>query len=197
MKVDYAQSSVVSREHPPIFRLLKTGADDGVYPQGLVLAEKYDEDENVVACPYEEVADEAMTGTIDGTNKAFTLAGTGPVQPGTVVIENNNTSAQSLMDNGFGVLSGDGSGTVDYETGDIAASFTTAPAEGKTVTASYTRRVAGVAKEDIDTAKDTAILALVHGIAVKGKVVIDKDGTAVSDAAAKHLAKLPGGVWLQ
>lgn len=194
MKSEFGQSSVVSPEHPPVTKMKKTGADDGVYPRGLVLCEK-DNAGSPIAVPYEDVADQAMTGTINGTNKDFTLDGDGPIEPGTVVVANDNTSAQELTDNGHGVLSGDGSGTVNYETGDISVTFETAPAEGKTVVESHTRRVIGIGKYDVDTAKDDAEMMLVHGIAVRNAVVIDKDGTPVTTTVEAFLEKR--GIWLQ
>jgi hypothetical protein len=197
MSVEYGQSSVVSREHPPVFRAKKLAPASGIFPRGLVLSEKFDADKNIVGIPFAKETGIALVGTIDGTNKTFTLVGTGPIEPGTVVVSNDNATAQSLSDNGFGVLSGDGSGKVDNKTGDLTVTFTTAPASGKTVTAAFTRKVCGPLVNDVDTSRDTLGITLAHGIAVGSAVVIDKTGTAVTDEVAGYLEKLPGGVWLQ
>lgn len=57
-----------------------------------------------------------------------------PIIPSTVTV---TAADQSLADDGLGTLSGDGSGTVDYETGAISVSFNKAVPTGAPVAASY------------------------------------------------------------
>jgi hypothetical protein len=50
-----------------------------------------------------------------------------PIDADTVVITDNDTVPQVLEDDAAGIFTGDGSGTVDFETGAYAVSFNTAP----------------------------------------------------------------------
>lgn len=77
-----------------------------------------------------------MVGTIDGVNNIFTLEAFDFVVPGTFDVTCTNP-AQALSDNSLGGFKGDGSGIIDYETGNVTIVFTTAPAIGATVTATY------------------------------------------------------------
>ena len=75
-------------------------------------------------------------GTGDGLATSFnaTLAWT-PVVPSTVVVQ---AGTVELVDDGNGNLTGTGgSGTIDYNTGAVAVTFTTAPASGTPILASY------------------------------------------------------------
>lgn len=74
-------------------------------------------------------------GTGDGsaTNFTFNLSQT-PILSGTVNITDGSSV---LTDNGSGVLLGDGTGTVDYNTGAVVVNFTTAPASGELIECSY------------------------------------------------------------
>ena len=83
-----------------------------------------------------QVTATAMTGTIDGINKIFTLTATPPVRRGTFVVTGNNP-AQTLTDDGDGTFTGDGTGTINYTTGSVTVTFTTAPAVASTVLATY------------------------------------------------------------
>lgn len=78
----------------------------------------------------------ALTGTIDGVNQAFTLAANPQIARGSITITGSNPS-QILSDDGNGMFTGSGTGTVNYITGAISVSFTTAPITGSTVLASY------------------------------------------------------------
>lgn len=70
-------------------------------------------------------------GTGNGVQTTFggTLVTT-PVLESTVVIDANG---QRVTDDGLGVLTGDGTGTVDYDTGVVSVTWTTAPAAGESV----------------------------------------------------------------
>ncbi len=76
------------------------------------------------------------TGVIDGANKTFTWALTTPVARGRVVIAGSNP-VQTLTDNGLGAFTGNGSGTINYNTGAVSVTFTTAPALLSTVLLTY------------------------------------------------------------
>ncbi len=78
----------------------------------------------------------AMVGTIDGANKTFTLAATAQIARGSVVVTGSNP-VQVLTDNGVGGFTGAGVGTINYITGAISVTFTTAPAIASTVTVAY------------------------------------------------------------
>ena len=80
-------------------------------------------------------------GTADGLHANFngTLSHT-PVVAGSVTVTDGN---KVLSDNGSGSLSGDGTGTVNYQTGAVVASFDSAPTAGNNVIASYHYSVAG------------------------------------------------------
>lgn len=76
------------------------------------------------------------TGVIDGANKTFTWTATGPLRRGGFVIT-GSSPAQTLTDNGLGGFTGDGTGTINYTTGAVSVTFTTAPAGASTVLATY------------------------------------------------------------
>lgn len=82
------------------------------------------------------VTDTPMVGTIDSANQVFTLSATPFVLPGTVFITGTNP-AQSLMDDGVGGFTGDGSGSINYNTGAISIVFDAAPIAASTVTITY------------------------------------------------------------
>lgn len=77
-----------------------------------------------------------MTGAIDGANKTFTLVATTPVRRGTFVVNGSNP-VQVLTDDGNGAFTGNGTGTINYTTGAVSITFTTAPVALSTVTATY------------------------------------------------------------
>lgn len=76
------------------------------------------------------------TGVIDGANKTFTWTLTTPVARGSVTITGNNP-AQTLTDDGLGAFTGDGTGTINYTTGAVSVTFTTAPIIASTVLLTY------------------------------------------------------------
>lgn len=80
-------------------------------------------------------------GTGNGVTANFngTLSNT-PVVAGTVSVASGSFS---LVDDGNGALSGDGSGTVNYNTGAVVANFTLAPGVGNNVLVTYHYSVAG------------------------------------------------------
>ena len=78
----------------------------------------------------------AMDGVIDGANQIFTLQAENFIVPGTFVVSGTNP-AQVLSDNGLNTFIGDGSGVIDYNTGQVSIVFNTAPVMGSDVTATY------------------------------------------------------------
>jgi len=83
-----------------------------------------------------DVTDVAMVGLIDGINKTFTLSATPFVVTGTFSVIADNP-AQAMIDDENGGFTGDGAGTINYNTGFVSIVFDTAPAIGSTVLASY------------------------------------------------------------
>lgn len=77
-----------------------------------------------------------MTGTINGMNTTFTLAGTAQIARGSVTVTGSNPS-QVLIDNGLGGFTGPGIGNIIYTTGAISVTFTSAPAIASTVRVTY------------------------------------------------------------
>lgn len=73
-------------------------------------------------------AGDGVTTTFTGTTQGF------PIIPGTYFITD---SVQVLQDDGSGVLTGDGSGTINYTTGAFSANFTTAPSSTLTIYDKY------------------------------------------------------------
>lgn len=88
-----------------------------------------------------DVTDVPMVGVIDGSNQLFSLAATPFIVPGTFSITVSNP-AEALMDDELGGFTGDGAGTINYNNGFVSVAFTTAPAIGATVLASYSYRTA-------------------------------------------------------
>ncbi len=79
------------------------------------------------------------TGVIDGANKTFTFTGTAQTARGSVIITGSNP-VQVVTDTGLNGplnLQGNGTGTVNYLTGAITVTFTTAPALASTVLLTY------------------------------------------------------------
>lgn len=76
------------------------------------------------------------TGVIDGANKTFTFVGTAQIARGSVTIT-GSSPVQVVTDNGLGILIGAGTGTVNYITGAISVTFTTAPDVASTVLLTY------------------------------------------------------------
>lgn len=178
-------SSVIDRLHPPIVQVMEAKAANGVLAEGLLVAE----DENAKLIKHQKVADAAMTGVIDAANKVYTHDATpAPILPGSVRIDNNNVAPQVVTDDGHGRLIGDcTAGTVNYETGEISVTLTTAPAAGKTVVVDHKTRPVGVLATEIDTASDDAAPVVRHGT-----VVLEKLLTGAAAPDAEDLAALAG-----
>lgn len=84
-------------------------------------------------------------GTTDGTADPITgQLDNAPVEPGSVTINFSlsGPAAASVTDDGSGNLTGDGTGTIDYNTGDYSFTPTGATESGDPITADYTHAVA-------------------------------------------------------
>lgn len=177
-------SRVIAPGHPPVTGAISVLEDQGVIADGQILAK----DSAGEAIAHKLVEDVAMTGTVDGTNKTFAATlDPAPVLPGSVVIDNNNTSAQQLVDDGLGNLVGAGTGTVNYKTGAVSVTFTTAPASGKTVLASHKTQPVGVNSQECDTSEDDSALILKHGtvnrdLLLRGSVAADDEDVAALES---------------
>ena len=80
-------------------------------------------------------------GTGDGVEVLFTGTLTWfPLKAGALVVSDG---VQTVSDDGHGILSGDGVGSIDYETGAYAVSFATAVANGSVVSAAYRQNLKG------------------------------------------------------
>lgn len=174
-------SKIISGVHAPVVGTMEALADQGEIADGGIVAK----DGDGLVIPHEHVAAVDMTGTINGTNKAFsaTLA-PHPVLPGSVQVDNNNTSAQVLVDDGHGRLVGNGEGTVNYKTGGVSVTFTDAPASGKTVKVLHRTRPIGVLVNGIDTAEEDVAQVLVHGAVNRDQLLVGETAADAQDVEA-------------
>lgn len=76
------------------------------------------------------------TGIIDGANATFTWTLTAPVARGSIIITGDNP-IQELVDNGLGIFTGDGTGTINYTTGAVSITFTAPPVALSNVLLTY------------------------------------------------------------
>lgn len=77
----------------------------------------------VPVCETTDVTGEAYALGTGGMGPYLHTASNTPIFPGSVVIS-EAVSGQTVTDDGAGGLTGDGTGTVDYDTGDISVTFT-------------------------------------------------------------------------
>lgn len=184
-------NEVIDLKITPVLKTLKLKSDQGIIAKGTVLQKNSD-----ALCIPQAGYELDMAGTIDGSNKAFTYAGAGfpgEIAPRSVVVTHGD---QELADDGSGRLYGDGTGTVNYVTGAVAVTFTTAPAAESDAPVVAARGVpVGVAVRSADTslntsgaAKDDVVTTLVFGCVVRDRVLVG--GAALTDADADLLAKL-------
>ena len=172
------EDTVVSGHHSPIYKTKKVKIGQGVLDAGLIVAV----DSNGEVVPYEIATVDIGTG--NGTATDFTGTFTkAPVLPGSVVVTDGT---QTLRDDGCGRLYGDGTGTVNYETGTISVSFGSAPAADVTVSVTAARKVIGVLVERCDTDKEDATNILVHGTVFRDRIK-KADGTALTADDEKAL----------
>lgn len=115
-----------------------------------------------------------LTATGDGSATTFSFAFNQDILPGSVKIITNDTTPQNVDDDGDGTLSDDATGTVDYANGKISATFTSAPANTKTVTATAIAASDFVGVNDSAVDVDDGIAnVVVHGTIFEGIAKVD------------------------
>lgn len=181
-KVDsgtFKQKRIVANGHPAVVRVKKFKADNGVIEAGTLLAK----DGNDECVKYNKAFTQNI-GTGDDTEKVFSGTLTNlKVQPGSVVVKVN--TAAVLTDNGFGGFVGaEGTGVINYKTGEFSISLTTAPANGVAVEISHANKLNGVLTTDIDTAADNVSNVLTHGAAVGESLLVGDAEAAQEDLDA-------------
>jgi len=77
-----------------------------------------------------------VVGLINGVNDSYTVAAGTVIATRSVVIV-GSSPLQRIVDDGLGILTGDGTGTVNYATGAVAFTFTDPPDAGSTVEIHY------------------------------------------------------------
>lgn len=190
-KKEIENAEVLDLRITPVIKTLMLKSEQGIVPKGAVLA-RNNSGEVVL---HKEYAAADLAGTVNGTNKAFTYDGTGfdaELSPRTVKVVHGE---QELVDDGCGRLYGDGSGTINYIIGEVAATFTEAPAESsgaptvtaKTVPIAVALRSADTSLNDGDEAKNDAVSAVVFGTVVRDRVSVS--GEVLSDEDEALLLK--------
>lgn len=142
-----------------------------------------------------EASKKTLTGTGDGTATAFSFD-FGEVVPGSLEIVTNDSTPKKVTDNGDGTLGGEsesGTGTVDYATGHVAVTFSAAPANTKTVTATAIPGAdfVGVANDALDASEDDGVNVVLHGTICEG--IAKYDGEAATKEQLKFLSR--HGIW--
>ena len=159
------EKPIVEGSYPHTTRAVSLKDNQGVLAAGQILAR----DTNREYVPYSHETLELGNG--DGANKDFTGTLTGiPLNPGSVAISD---STATLKDDGCGRLYGDGTGTINYRTGAVAASFTTAPANGIVVNATAANQPRAVLTREVDTAVNNVGPAVVRGNVVLSNLLVD------------------------
>jgi len=164
----YEEAYVVNRSIPAILAATKLKAGQGILKAGIILAK----DTVGEGVPYKKDFVESV-GTGNTTLVAFahTLV-SAPVRPGSVVITDGT---KILADTGSGNFIGDGTGYINYETGEVSVTFASAPA-AVDITATYANKPFTALIEEVDTATVTI------GRTIKTGAVV-QDALLVVDAA--------------
>jgi len=162
----FKETTVIDYTHPPVVLSFPAATGQGELNPGTVLALN----ENAVAVPYEKISQNIGTG--DGSNKTFSGSLQAPIEPETVLITDGT---QTLQDDGYGNLYGNGTGKVNYDTGDIEVTFENAPANGTSITANAGRRLLGILTMRVDTNSEDTAPVLIHGCAVRKNVTVKGD----------------------
>ena len=162
---------------PHILRTGKVKADQGDLPMGLVCTKNGDGE----MIPYAEV-DAEVLGTGNGSTAAFSATlENAPAEPGSVSVTDG---VETFSDDGHGRLTGDagGSGTVNYGTGALAATFNANVADGTDVTAGYVTAIDGVLDEPVDTARNGSALYVAFGLVRQDVLKVGAVTQAAADA---------------
>jgi hypothetical protein len=178
------EAVIATGRGPHVFReyLLKSGL--GELAAGLVAAL----DANGAVVPYDVAQVETQDG--DGALTDFTFDLGGAVEPGSVSVTDGT---ETFSDDGFGVLTGDasGSGKVNYQTGAVSVSFNAAPADATgNVECSFKPVIHGVLNRKAENDAARAEL-LVLGQVDRKKLLVDS-----SAPSAAQLLKLDkANIW--
>ena len=171
---DSPDETITSGHHMPVVKTISIASGLGVLLAGLILAL----DSEGKAVPYAAVFNQIGTG--DGTAKEFSgnLTEGEPLCPGSVTL---TAGDQTLQDDGYGNLYGDGTGSVNYKTGAVSGTFDAAPANGVAVNAAGARQPIGVLLERCDTENEDAAIVVVHGTVWRDRVQVAGDETTPTE----------------
>jgi hypothetical protein len=190
-KQSLAEKQVVSPVHPAVILTYPCKENQGILEAGVILS--LNAEGKVI--PYtkyvylSEAQDYRFTlGTGNGSTTTFT----GTLPNGPIASLSVEVQAGSVIgkDDGCGRIIGTGiSGTINYETGEISITFSSAPANGTAIKVAYATRPIGVLTHILDTTKESVANVLVHGCVVKANLLV-KVGDHFVQADDKDLARL-------
>lgn len=191
-KQNFAGKQIIDASHPAVVVTLPVKANQGTISAGQIVA--YNSEGKIV--PYakyeyvnEQTDNRQTIGTGNGSQTTFsgTLSDY-PTAPKSITVTAGSVEGK---DDGCGRIVGTGisSGTINYETGAISVTFSSAPANGVVVKVAYSNRPVGVLTVDIDTTKETSGSVLVHGCAVAANLLV-KAGNTVSSAVQSDIARM-------
>jgi len=170
----FKESSIVDHNHPPVIVTLEFEANSGTLKKGAIVSRNRGTN---LAVAFEN-ANETI-GTGDGTVTDFNADLTNaPVAFETITVTDGT---QTLTDNGHGVLEGDGSGTINYQTGAVSVKFTNPPANGAAIRVSYANRPIGVLTVELDTSKQTSAPVIKHGTVIKDMLLVQDNPASDTD----------------
>lgn len=188
----FSHKQVVDSTHPAVVLAMKVKANQGELKKGQLVAK----DTNEEIIPYakyeyvsESVDNRQQIGT--GNGSATTFSGTlndKPVCPGSVTVTAGSVEG---TDDENGNIKGTGisSGYINYKTGAITVTFSSAPANGTAIKVAYANKPVGVLTNVVDTTKETVGSVLVHGTVVKAALLV-KAGTSVEAATATDVKRI-------
>ncbi len=172
----FQEKVVIDGAHGPVRSSLKVKANQGDLAAGLIVAE----DANKELIPYQ--SETKTLGTGNGTLKDFSAAATlKNLAPGSVTVSDGATTPKTVKDDGCGRLYGDGTGTVNYATGEISVTWTTAPANGNTVSAVVKNMPRGVNVDLVDTVNESAATVVMHGSVNRKALLVGANPAAAAD----------------
>ncbi len=177
----FEESTVIDYTHPPVVWDFPVATGQGELAPGTVVALNA----AGAVVPYDKIS--VNLGTGDAATTSFTGSFGEPLEPGTVIITDGT---QILRDDGFGNLYGDGSGQVNYQTGDVNANFSSAPASGASITGNAGRKLLGILTMRVDTDNEDIAPVLVHGCALRKFVKVGDnpiDDETVTKLRSKHI----------
>lgn len=171
---------IMGTEFKPLYVNKLFAADNGALEAGLIVSE----DAAGEAIPAVLVDEADMVGTVNGSNTDFTYDHGAEVCPGSIEITHG---VQVIKDDGQGNLFGDGSGSVNYKTGEISAAFDAAPDAGAPKITLGSEPF-GILEGSVNTVAgaDSSGQVAIAGAAVTGNIYLS-GGVAVTAAVIKRL----------